>query len=90
MPPISLYVGGRDKLVEGRKLIERFDQVETDIVVIRTQIDEDYEHLDCLWSMDCIERIGVRVKEDIWSTTLEQDIIVPEGCRKEDQGMRAP
>lgn len=90
MPPVSIYVGGRDKLVEGEKLIDRFEQVETDIAVIRTQIDEDYEHLDCLWSMDCIERVGVRVKEDIWSTTWEEDIIVPEGCRKEDQGIRAP
>jgi hypothetical protein len=89
MPPISLYVGGRDKLVDGRKLIDRFEQAETDVVVIRAQIDEDYEHLDCLWSLDCIERIGVRVKEDIWLTTLDEDIVVPEECRKEDQGTRA-
>jgi hypothetical protein len=89
MPPISLYVGGRDKLVDGRKLIDRFEKAERDIVVIRAQIDEDYEHLDCLWSMDCIDRIGVRVKEDIWLTTLEEDVVIPEGCRKEDQGTRA-
>ena len=89
MPPVSLYVGGRDKLVDGGKLIERFEEVESAVVVIRAQIDEDYEHLDCLWSMDCIERIGVRVKKDIWSTTWEGDVVIPEGCRKEDQGILA-
>src|SRR5271170_2067519 len=76
MPPISLYVGGRDKLVNGRKLIERFEQVETDVIVMRSQVDEDYEHLDCLWSMDCIERIGEKVKEDIWISTTAEDVIV--------------
>lgn len=89
MPPISLYVGGNDKLVDGNKLIERFEKVETDVVVIRSQIDEDYEHLDCLWSMDCIERIGEKVKEDIWATTIADDVIVPEGCLKEEQGIQS-
>jgi hypothetical protein len=87
MPPISLYVGGQDKLVDGRKLLQRFEEVETDVVVIRSQIDEDYEHLDCLWSMDCIERIGEKVKEDIWYTTTAEDVVVPAGCSLEEKGI---
>jgi len=89
MPPVSLYVGGRDKLVDGGKLIERFDKVETDVVVIRSQIDQDYEHLDCLWSIDCIERVGEKVKYDIWATATELDVVVPAGCRKDDQGIQS-
>jgi hypothetical protein len=85
MPPLSLYVGGRDKLVDGAKLINRFDNIEK-IVPIRIQIDEDYEHLDCLWSMDCIERIGKNVREDIWWTISDDDVMIPEGCTLADKG----
>jgi hypothetical protein len=85
MPPVSLYIGGRDKLVNGRKLIDRFENKEK-IVPIRIQIDEDYEHLDCLWSMDCIERIGKRIREDIWETISDDDVVIPEGCNLEDKG----
>ena len=88
MPPMSLYVGGRDKLVDGRKLIKRFEEIERDVNVIRCQVDEDYEHLDCLWSMDCIDRIGSKIKEDIWRTIpILEDVIVPEGCKPEEKGM---
>ena len=85
MPPISLYVGGRDRLVNGEKLIERFAEVE-DVQVIRTQIDQDYEHLDCLWAMDCLKRIGEKVKEDIWFTTTSENVVVPRGCHETDKG----
>jgi len=86
MPPLSLYIGGQDKLVNGQRLVDRFKHIETDVKVIRVQIDKDYEHLDCLWSMDCVDRIGKRVREDIWFTTTAEDIVVPEGCRAEDKG----
>ena len=88
MPPVSLYVGGKDKLVDGRKLIERFESMERNVKLIRRQIDEEYEHLDCLWSMDCIERIGKNVREDIWFT-LGGEAVIPEGCREEDKGRMA-
>jgi hypothetical protein len=86
MPPVSLYVGGRDKLVDGRKLIERFQTVEKDVILVTSQVDEQYEHLDCLWSMDCIERVGKKVREDIWFTVLADDVVTPEGCQEADKG----
>jgi hypothetical protein len=86
MPPVSIYIGGKDKLVDGRKLVERFENVERDILVIRIQVDEHYEHIDCLWSMDCIERIGRHVKEDIWATVQVDNVIAPEGCIEEEKG----
>lgn len=71
MPPVSLYVGGKDRLVDGRKLIQRLSEVERRVKVVRWQIDEEYEHLDCLWSMDCVERIGRNVRDDIKATIPE-------------------
>jgi len=88
MPPVSLFVGGRDKLVDGKKLIERLEKVEKDVVLLRGQVDEEYEHLDCIWSMDCIERVGEKVREDIWRTVLDDDVIVPEGCKEEERGSK--
>jgi len=89
MPPVSLYVGGMDKLVDGRKLIERFEKVETDVIVLRGQVDDEYEHLDCIWSFNCIERVGKRVRDDIWSTITTDDVTVPEGCQEEEKGLNA-
>jgi len=87
MPPVSLYVGGKDQLVDGRKLIERLERVEKDVLLIRSQIDEDYEHLDCIWSMDCIDQVGRNVREDIWFTVpAEEDVITPQGCQPQEKG----
>ena len=88
MPPVSLYIGGRDQLVDGQKLVDRLKTVEKNVLLIRSQIDEDYEHLDCIWSMDCIDRVGRNVRDDIWSTISkdEEDIITPEGCHSGDKG----
>jgi hypothetical protein len=87
MPPVSLYVGGRDELVDGRKLCERLRTVEKDVVVMRCQIDGDYEHLDCLWSMDCVDRVAKNVVQDIWSTIpLSEDIFIPDTCVPPDKG----
>ena len=88
MPPVALYIGGRDKLVDGRKLIERFEKVENDVIVLRKQVDEEFEHLDCIWGIDCIERVGQRVRDDIWYTVTVDDVVVPEGCREEDKGSK--
>jgi hypothetical protein len=87
MPPVALYVGGRDKLVDGEKLIERFKEVETGVSLIRSQIDEDYEHLDCIWSMDCIERVGKKVRDDIWTTIPpDEEAAIPQGCQAQEKG----
>jgi hypothetical protein len=85
MPPVSLFVGGRDKLVDGRKLIERLREKEN-IRVMRAQIDDEYEHLDCIWALDSIERIARRIREDIWATCGEADVVVPEGCVEVGRG----
>jgi hypothetical protein len=89
MPPVSLYVGGRDKLVDGRKLIERFEKVETGVVLVRAQIDDEFEHLDCIWGFDCIDRVAKNVRQDIWTTIpVEEDVVLPEGCIQDDKGSK--
>ena len=87
MPPVSMYVGNRDELVDGAKLIERFEKIERDVIVLRSQVDE-YEHLDCLWSMDAIDRVGKHIREDIWVTVQAEDVIVPEECDVYDKGSK--
>jgi hypothetical protein len=36
--------------------------------------------------MDCIERVGKKVREDIWFTVLADDVVTPEGCQEADKG----
>jgi len=89
MPPVSLYVGGRDKLVDGRKLIERFETVESGVVLLRGQIDDEFEHLDCIWGFDCIDRVAKNVRLDIWSTIpVDEDVILPQGCLQDEKGSK--
>ena len=89
MPPVALYVGGRDKLVDGRKLIEQFEKVETEVLLLRGQVDEEFEHLDCIWALDCIERVAKNVRRDIWMTVpVHEDVFLPEGCLQEEKGLK--
>ena len=85
MPPVSLFIGGRDKLVDGRKLAARLKEREN-VSVLRAQIDDEYEHLDCIWALDSIERVARRVRKDIWATCGEGDFVVPEGCGEHERG----
>ena len=90
MPPVSLYVGGRDKLVDGRKLIERFETVESGVVLVRGQVDDEFEHLDCIWGFDCIDRVAKNVRQDIWSTIPidEENVTLPQGCLQDEKGSK--
>jgi hypothetical protein len=81
-----LYVAGLDRLVDGRKLGDRLANVEKGVLVVSKYVDHDYDHIDCLWSMDSIERVGKKIVEDIWFTTQDKDVLVPTGCRLEDKG----
>jgi len=88
MPPISLFIGGRDKLVDGKKLVDRLRDRESHVTLLRAQIDEDYEHLDCIWSLDCIDRVGRNIRMDIWTTVGVDDVITPEGCTNDERGSK--
>ncbi|KAJ5157717.1 uncharacterized protein N7482_008817 [Penicillium canariense] len=73
VPPFALWVGGSDALVDGRRLLRRFDEGhEPHVRVVHSKIIDEYEHLDVLWAMDAIEQVGNEVRQVIW-TTMSDD-----------------
>jgi pimeloyl-ACP methyl ester carboxylesterase len=75
-PPFALWVCGADDLVDGRRLLRRFERGREPFVdVVHSKIIEGYEHLDVIWAMDAIEKVGKEVREVLWKTA-------PEGARK--------
>ncbi|KAK5716235.1 hypothetical protein LTR17_016498 [Elasticomyces elasticus] len=85
-PPLALWVAGADNLVDGRRLLRRFDRGrEPHVRVVHKKIIEGYEHLDVIWAMDAIEKVGKEVREVIWRT-VEKDVArtcrTPVGCQK--------
>ncbi|KAJ6134636.1 hypothetical protein N7523_000958 [Penicillium sp. IBT 18751x] len=71
-PPFALWIGGSDALVDGRKLLHRFDNGrEPDVRVVHSKIIDEYEHLDVLWAMDSIEQVGKEVRQVLFNTMPE-------------------
>ncbi|KAL8998186.1 MAG: hypothetical protein Q9188_006157 [Gyalolechia gomerana] len=88
VPPFALWVAGNDELVDGRRLLRRFERGrEPHVRVVHSKVIEEYEHLDVIWAMDMIEQVGREVKEVIWQTApLESRKLcrVPKGCENID------
>ena len=69
VPPFALWVAGSDDLVDGRRLLRRFERGrEPHVKVVRAEVIEEYEHLDVIWAMDSIEKVGKGVRDVIWET----------------------
>lgn len=83
-PPFALWVCGADDLVDGRRLLRRFERNREPFVdVVHSKVIEGYEHLDVIWAMDAIEKVGKEVREVLWKTTPEEAREVcrtPKGC----------
>ncbi|KAF3001265.1 hypothetical protein E8E13_003769 [Curvularia kusanoi] len=83
-PPFALWVCGADDLVDGRRLLRRFERNREPFVdVVHSKVIEGYEHLDVIWAMDAIEKVGKEVREVLWKTTPEEARKVcrtPKGC----------
>lgn len=86
-PPLALWVCGSDDLVDGRRLLRRFDRGREPFVhIVHKKIIEGYEHLDVIWAMDSIEKVGKEVREVIWRTASDEDRAkcrTPTGCEQE-------
>ncbi|KUJ11051.1 alpha/beta-hydrolase [Mollisia scopiformis] len=82
VPPFALWVCGSDDLVDGQKLLRRFERGrEPHVRVVHSKVIEEYEHLDVIWAMDSIEKVGREVKEVLWKTCDVRDRVrVPRGC----------
>ena len=86
-PPLALWIGGSDDLVDGRRLLRRFDRGrEPYVKIVHRKIIDEYEHLDVIWAMDAIEKVGKEVREVIWRTVDAESALmcqVPTGCQKD-------
>ncbi|KAL9033183.1 MAG: hypothetical protein Q9180_006085, partial [Flavoplaca navasiana] len=91
VPPFALWVAGNDELVDGRRLLRRFERGrEPHVKIVHTKIIEEYEHLDVIWAMDMIEKVGREVKQVLWKTApveAKEFCRIPEGCESIDSGI---
>ncbi|KAI9883761.1 MAG: hypothetical protein M1823_004462 [Watsoniomyces obsoletus] len=92
VPPFALWVAGNDDLVDGRRLLRRFERGrEPHVRIVHSKVIEEYEHLDVIWAMDAIEQVGREVRNVIWRTMPEEDrrrCAIPRGCSMEDSPYR--
>lgn len=80
-PPMAFWVAGNDNLVDGRRLLRRFDHargIEPHVRVVHSKVIENYQHLDVIWAIDCVEQVGKEVRDVIWSAC---DGKIRAGCR---------
>lgn len=72
-PPFALWIAGSDDLVDGRRLLRRFERGrEPHVRLVHSKIIEEYEHLDVLWAMDAVEKVGKEVRDVIWRTASDE------------------
>lgn len=83
-PPLALFVAGKDQLVDGQRLMNRFKSgKEPDARVLHMGYYKDYEHLDVIWAADVVERVGREVRDLVWRTAGREErekCRVPRGC----------
>jgi hypothetical protein len=77
-----MWVCGNDDLVDGRKLLRRFEKGrEPHVNLVHSKVIPEYEHLDVIWAMDAVDQVFKEVREVLWKTCNARDICrVPEGC----------
>ncbi|KAI1423937.1 Alpha/Beta hydrolase protein [Xylaria sp. FL1777] len=82
VPPFALWVAQNDNLVNGEKLLRRFERGrEPHVKVIHSKVIPGYEHLDVIWAMDAVTQVFEEVREVLWKTCNARDRCrVPRGC----------
>jgi len=82
-PPMAFWVAGNDNLVDGRKLIRRFERgKEPDVELVHTKVIEEYEHLDVIWALDAPEQVFKELVDVLWKCVdedVKRELIVPRG-----------
>lgn len=82
-PPMALWIGGSDDLVDGRRLLRRLQNGrEPHVRVVHAKVIEEYEHLDVLWAMDVVDQVGKEISRVLWDTVAE-DV---KGCCRVPRG----
>lgn len=82
VPPFALWVAGNDSLVDGEKLLRRFENGrEPYVQVVHKKVIAEYEHLDVIWAMDAVDQVFSEIRETLWKTCNVRDQCrVPKGC----------
>ncbi|KAI2629845.1 alpha/beta-hydrolase [Hypoxylon sp. NC1633] len=80
--PFALWVAGNDQLVDGQRLLQRFERGrEPHVKVVHSKTIPEYEHLDVIWAMDAVDQIFEEVREVLWKTCNVRDKCrIPSGC----------
>ncbi|KAI1779882.1 alpha/beta-hydrolase [Hypoxylon cercidicola] len=80
--PFALWVAGNDSLVDGKKLLRRFERGrEPNVKVVHSKVLPEYEHLDVIWAMDAVDQIFREIREVLWKTCNVRDKCrIPKGC----------
>ena len=69
-PKLALWVTGADELVDGRRLIRRFeDGKEPHVDLVWKNVLEEYEHLDVIWAIDARKRVFDEIVDIIGKCT---------------------
>ncbi len=72
VPPMALWIAGNDELVDGRRLLRRFERGrEPHVKLVHSKVIEEYEHLDVIWAIDSIDQVGKEVRQVLWNTIPE-------------------
>ncbi|KAJ0345765.1 hypothetical protein COL154_005636 [Colletotrichum chrysophilum] len=81
-PPFALWVAGNDDLVDGKKLLRRFERGrEPHLQVVHSKVIDEYEHLDVIWAMDAPQQVFTEIREVLWKTCNARDKCrIPKGC----------
>ena len=92
VPPFALWVCGNDALVDGKKLLRRFERGrEPHVRVVHSKVIDEYEHLDVIWAMDAVDQVFVELREALWKTcNVKDQCRVPTGCEYVEEWVPEP
>ncbi|KAG5931368.1 hypothetical protein E4U60_006152 [Claviceps pazoutovae] len=82
VPPFAIWICGKDQLVDGRRLLRRFEKGrEPHVKLIHSKVVEEYEHLDVIWAIDAVEQVFQDMRDVLWKTCYDQEKFrTPAGC----------
>ncbi|PWW79391.1 alpha/beta-hydrolase [Tuber magnatum] len=70
-PPMAFWVAGNDNLVDGPRLIRRFEGgKEPDVNLVHAKVIEEYEHLDVVWAVDAPEKVFKELVDVLWKGSI--------------------
>ncbi|KAL2022712.1 hypothetical protein VTK56DRAFT_4793 [Thermocarpiscus australiensis] len=91
-PPFALWVCGNDCLVDGDKLLRRFERGrEPHVSLVHSKVIPGYEHLDVIWAMDAVDQVFKEIRQVLWKTChVREACRVPRGCEDVEPWVRPP